>query len=83
MYRDNEDGQGADIKFKFSWIFSDNSRGEGLGTPHLSHLSPSNQWVSLLNFFTKIISTTEFLKIRVKLLGLQFKQDSVFSESKL
>ena len=47
MYRDNEDGQGADIKFKFSWIFSDNSRGEGLGTPHLSHLSPSNQWVSL------------------------------------
>ena len=54
MYRDNEDGQGADIKFKFSWILSDNSRGEGLGTPHLSHLShlsPSNQWVSLLNFF--------------------------------
>ena len=51
MYRDNEDGQGADIKFKFSWIFSDNSRGEGLGTPHLSHLSSSNQWEILLNVF--------------------------------
>ena len=28
---DNEDGQRADVKFKFSWIFSDKSGGGGSG----------------------------------------------------
>ena len=100
--RDNEDRQEADIKFEFSWIFSDNLGGEGLGTPHLSPSPPPpsslNPWVSLLpvfnqNFFnegithyyysTRSMRNFNFLKYVLKFLGLQFKQYSVFSESKL
>ena len=35
IHRDNEDGQRGDFKFKVSWIVSDKSGGEGLGTPDL------------------------------------------------
>ena len=72
--RDNEDRQGADIKFKFSWIFCDKSGGEGLGTPDLfpPPLPPStsNPWVNLLhvfdqNSFNEGIAYYYYLRIKI------------------